>query len=356
MEWKNELTRLLGINYPLIQAPMLGITTPAMVAAVSNSGGLGSLPVGGLSPERVTALIREVKALTPQPFAVNLFTYEPAVSYERKTFDDMQDFLQSLYKAHHITAARISFDEVPYHSWRDQLPAVLAAGIKHISFTFGMPDAEGFRMLKEHGVILMGTATSVAEAVALKEAGSNVIVAQGIEAGGHRGSFLPGELPRIGTMALVPQVADRVRVPVVATGGIMDGRGVLAARALGAAGVQMGSVFLRSHESLATPAHKAALAGITDTDTLLTRAFSGRWARGVRNAFITAVDASGLEISGYPYQDVLTQAGRKAAREQDNPELFNMWAGQAAGKARAWSTADIFAEIVREAGSSPAIV
>ncbi|SEW50727.1 NAD(P)H-dependent flavin oxidoreductase [Chitinophaga arvensicola] len=348
MEWKNELTRMLGITYPIIQAPMLGITTPAMVAAVSNSGGLGSLPVGGLPPEKITALIREVKALTQQPFAVNLFVYEPAAHYDRKTFDDMQEFLQFLYGAHQLAATPVSYDEVPFYSWRVQLPVILAAGIRHISFTFGMPDEEGFRLLKEHQALLMGTATCIEEASLLVAAGTDVVVVQGIEAGGHRGSFLPGELPRIGTMALVPQVVDRVRVPVIAAGGIMDGRGVAAARMLGASGVQVGSLFLRAEESLATPAHKAVLAGITDTDTLLTRAFSGRWARGVRNTLLKEIEASGLPISDYPYQDALTQPIRKVARELDKTEFINVWAGQAAGKARAWSTGDIFAELVRE--------
>lgn len=348
MEWKNELTRMLGVTYPLIQAPMLGITTPAMVAAVSNSGGLGSLPVGGLHPDKVLSLIREVKGLTPQPFAVNLFVYEPAEHYDRKTFDDMQEFLQFLYGANRLAAAPVNYEEVPFHSWRDQLPVILAAGIKYVSFTFGMPDAAGFELLKQHQVLLMGTATSVEEAGALTAAGTDVVIAQGIEAGGHRGSFLPGTLPQTGTFALVPQIADRVRVPVIAAGGIMDGRGVAAAKILGASGVQMGSLFLRAHESLATPAHKAALADITDTDTLLTRAISGRWARGVRNTLITEIEASGLPVSEYPYQDALTQPIRKVAKELDNTSFVNMWAGQAAGKARAWSTADIFAELVRE--------
>ncbi|MBS0029652.1 NAD(P)H-dependent flavin oxidoreductase [Chitinophaga sp. 22321] len=348
MEWKNEFTRLLGITYPLIQAPMLGITTPAMVAAVSNSGGLGSLPVGGLPPEKVTALIREVKGLTQQPFAVNLFTYEPAAQYDRKVFDDMQDFLQFLCGANGLAAPTVNFDAVPFYSWREQVPVLIAAGIRYVSFTFGMPDPQGFALLKAHNIFLMGTATSVEEAIALKAAGADAVVAQGIEAGGHRGSFLPGALPVVGTMALLPQVIDRVRIPVIAAGGIMDGRGVAAARILGAAAVQTGSIYLRAHESAATPAHKAALAGITDTDTLLTRAFSGRWARGVRNTLITEVEASGLPISDYPYQDTLTQSIRKVARELDNTGFINMWAGQAAGKARAWSAADIFAELVRE--------
>ncbi|NLR77653.1 NAD(P)H-dependent flavin oxidoreductase [Chitinophaga eiseniae] len=348
MEWKNELTRLLGITYPLIQAPMLGITTPAMVAAISNSGGMGSLPIGGLSPEKVIALIREVKSLTANPFAVNMFTYEPELAPDRSTFDGMQALIHELYQTAGFTPAAIKYEDLQVHSWREQLPVLIAAGIQSVSFTFGMPDADGFALMKAHRMHIMGTATSVAEAVALKEAGADIIVAQGIEAGGHRGSFLPGPLSQTGTMALVPQIADRVRMPVIAAGGIMDARGIAAARMLGAVGVQMGSAFLRCHESLATPAHKAILGHITDTDTQLTRAISGRWARGVRNKLMTALEAAGEAFCPYPFQDMLTQPARKVAREADNPQWINMWAGQAAGKAQAWSAADIFAELVRE--------
>ncbi|PSL43378.1 nitroalkane oxidase [Chitinophaga niastensis] len=348
MQWQNELTRRLGITYPLIQAPMLGITTPAMVAAISNSGGLGSLPVGGLPPERVTALIREVKGLTQQPFAVNLFTYELPDFNNHKAFNDMQEFLQFLYGANRIAAAPVAFKEVTLISYRDQLNAVMAAGIKLVSFTFGMPDAAAIALLKEHHTVLIGTATSVAEAEAIQAAGVDMVVAQGIEAGGHRGAFLSGELPQVGTMALVPQMVDRVRIPVIAAGGIMDGRGIAAARMLGAAGAQTGSIYLRSHESAAMPSHKAALADITDTDTHLTRAFSGRWARGLHNILMDEVDASGLTISDYPYQAALTQPISKVAKELDNPAFTAMWAGQAAGMAKAWSAADIFAELIRE--------
>ncbi|RFS19090.1 nitronate monooxygenase [Chitinophaga silvatica] len=348
MEWKNELTRLLGITYPVIQAPMLGITTPAMVAAVSNSGGLGSLPVGGLSPEKAGALIREVKALTSAPFAVNMFVYDLAPSYDQNAFNEMQDFLQFLYGANRLAVPPVNFDTVPFYSWREQLPVIIAAGVKLVSFTFGMPDKEGYKLFKENQIISIGTATSVEEAVALKEAGTDIIVAQGIEAGGHRGSFLGTTLPQVGTMSLVPQIVDRIRVPVIAAGGIMDGRTLLAAFNLGAEGVQVGSLFLRSNESLATPAHKEEIAKLADTDTVLTKSFTGRWARGIRNKLLAEIEASGLPIVGYPYQNELTQPIRKLARELDKPEFLIMWAGQSAAKAKTWKSADIFSELIRE--------
>lgn len=349
MEWQNQLTGMLGIAYPFIQAPMLGITTPAMVAAVSNSGGLGSLPVGGLAPEKVTALIREVKTLTDKPFAVNLFTYEPPVVYNEGIFHKMQEFLQFLYGAHQIAAAPVAYADIRIHSYRDQVPALLAEGISLVSFTFGMPDAATMATLRAHHCRLMGTATSVGEALALEMGGVDVIIAQGIEAGGHRGTFLPGRLPQVSTMALVPQIVDRVRLPVVAAGGIADGRGVAAAFKLGAAGVQVGSAFLRSKESAATKAHKDMLAKSTDTGTRLTRAFSGRWARGIPNLLMEEIEASGLMINEYPVQDQLTQPIRKVAKELDNPAFIVMYAGQCAHHAKALPAADIFKEIITAA-------
>ncbi|MCW3465647.1 NAD(P)H-dependent flavin oxidoreductase [Chitinophaga nivalis] len=351
MQWQNELTRMLGIRYPLVQAPMLGITTPAMVAAISNSGGLGSLPVGGLPPAKVASLIREVKALTKAPFAVNLFTYELPSDKDPVAFDQMQAFLQFLYGAHQIMASPVALNELQFYSYRDQLPVLLEEGVQQVSFTFGIPDAAAIALLQSHQILLTGTATSVAEAVALEAAGVNVIVVQGIEAGGHRGSFLTDTLPQTGTLALVPQVVDRVGVPVIAAGGIMDGRGIAAARMLGAAGMQSGSVYLRSDESAATPAHKRALAGITDTTTRLTRAMSGRWARGVPNTLINEVDIAALAINPYPIQDALTQPVRRIAKEQDNPAFIAMWAGQAAGKAKALPAAVIFQEMLEEAAA-----
>ncbi|NML39340.1 nitronate monooxygenase [Chitinophaga sp. G-6-1-13] len=341
MEWKNRLTSLLGIEYPFIQAPMLGITTPAMVAAMSNSGGLGSLPVGGLPPERVAALIAEVKALTSRPFAVNLFTYDiPAVD-QPEQFEQMQQFLQQLYKANGLAVPAVAFDAVKTYSYREQLPALLAANVSLVSFTFGIPDESSIALLKEKGCLLLGTATSVEEAVALEKAGCDAVVAQGIEAGGHRGSFLPGPLPQVGTVALVPQIADRITLPVIAAGGIADGRSAAAAFCLGASGVQCGSVLLRSPESAATPHHKDKVAAVTDTGTRITRAFSGRWARGIENALMDGIDASGLPLNVYPVQDALTQAVRKVAKELDDPAFIVMYAGQAAQMAKALPAAEI---------------
>nr|WP_295870124.1 nitronate monooxygenase [uncultured Chitinophaga sp.] len=348
MEWKNRLTSLLGIDYPFVQAPMLGITTPAMVAAVSNSGGLGSLPVGGLPPARVAALIAEVKALTSRPFAVNLFTYEVPPADQPEPFDQMQQYLQQLYKKNGLTVPAVAFDAVKTHAYQEQLPVLLEAGISLVSFTFGIPDEASIAMLKANGCLLLGTATSVEEALALEAAGCDTVVAQGIEAGGHRGSFLPGPLPQVTTMTLVPQITDRIALPVIAAGGIADGRSAAAAFCLGASGVQCGSVLLRSPESAATPHHKDKVGAVTDTGTRITRAFSGRWARGIANVLMDGIEASGLPLNVYPVQDALTQAVRKVAKEQDNPDFIVMYAGQAAQLAKPLPAAAIM-EAVRTA-------
>ncbi|MBV8251139.1 MAG: nitronate monooxygenase [Chitinophaga sp.] len=350
MQWNNKLTALLNISYPIIQAPMLGITTPEMVAAISNSGGLGSLPVGNIDPAHVRTLIQQTRALTSKPFAVNVFTYDIPIAPDHSSFDAMQAHLQHIYSRSGLGVPEINLKTLQLFSYKDILPVLLEEKISIVSFTFGVPDVKSLAQLKEENIIMIGTATSIEEAVYLEHQGMHVIVAQGMEAGGHRGTFLAGTFPQIGTMALVPQVVDRVSVPVIAAGGIMDGRGVAAALMLGAQGVQPGSAFLLTHESMATDAHKAAIAAATDTTTRYTRAFSGRWARGLSNTLIAAVEESGLAILPYPYQDALTQPARKASKAQDNPSFVAMWAGQAAGLAKkSMGTAEVFHKLVEGA-------
>ncbi|WP_143310948.1 NAD(P)H-dependent flavin oxidoreductase [Chitinophaga vietnamensis] len=349
MQWQNNLTRLLGITYPVIQAPMLGITTPAMVAAISNSGGLGSLPVGNIAPATVRELIRDVRQRTQQPFAVNVFTYELPPAPDAGIYNNMQAFLRALYSSVDLPAQESSLSGLPLYSYHDIIPILIAEEIKIVSFTFGLPDAATITLMKQAGMILIGTATSLEEALVLQDAGVDALVAQGIEAGGHRGSFLGTALPQVSTMTLISEMKGRISLPVIAAGGIIGGEGIAAALALGASGVQPGSAFLRCPESSAGEAHKALIGNITDTDTRLTRAFSGRWARGVPNTLIREVEASGLALPPYPYQDALTQPARKVSREKNNPGFVPLWAGQAAGKAKALPAADIFKEMITTA-------
>jgi len=267
-----------------------------------------------LPPEELRALIRAVRASTDKPFAVNLFAPLPAPSTER-----MADWAR-LSGIAEVPAPRAA---VPFE---DQLDVVVAERVPVFSFTFGVPPLSGV------DAFVIGTATTVAEAVALEEAGVHAVVAQGYEAGGHRGTFLaPVERSLVGTVALVPQVVDAVRVPVIASGGIMDGRGIAAARALGAQAVQLGSAFLRCAEAGTGPAYRAALG----EETTVTRVLTGRPARAVRTPLVDRLEDSGVRPPEYPL-----------------PRLFltepPLLVGQAGGMARPLPAAELVAALVHE--------
>lgn len=348
MDRHNVFTEGLGIVYPIIQAPMLGVTSPEMVAAVANEGGLGSLPVGGLAPDVAIKLIRQTKALTDKPFAVNLFTHDiPDVDVQQA--ERMQAFLIEIAGKEGIELKKEPVDGYKWYTYRDHIQLLLDEGIKIVSFTFGALDEASIRLLHDNDMVLIGTATCLQEAILLDELDIDMICAQGIEAGGHRGTFLKDiPLPMVGTFALVPQIVNRISKPVIAAGGIYDGDTMTAAFALGASAVQPGTAFVACDESLAIPSYKEALQHATDTDVVLTRAFSGRWARGINNRFMELVERSGLEIPTYPVQNSLTGLLRKMAQQNDNKNFTNIWAGQAANKAQQKPAAAIFRELVAQ--------
>ncbi|MCE7043920.1 nitronate monooxygenase family protein [Dyadobacter sp. CY312] len=348
MNWTNDLTQLLKIKYPIIQAPMLGVTTPEMVAAVSNEGGLGSLPVGLQSPEKALELIRKTKSLTAKPFAVNLFAHDlPEI--DPAAISELQDRLLVIAREHGLDYNPVEIEKIRHYSYREQIEIIIAEHVPVVSFTFGVIDQESIRRFHEAGILLIGTATSVREAQHLESIGIDVITAQGIEAGGHRGTFLFDEpLPQVGSMSLIPQVTDQVKVPVLAAGGIMDGRSIKAAMILGALGVQVGSAFLRSDESLGIDVYKDAVADSADTETVLTRAFSGRWARGIRNTFHDEVEKLNLDYPAYPLLNDLTVPMRTASQKSQNKEFTTLWAGQSARLAKSKSSAEIFRDLVIE--------
>lgn len=327
---KTRLTERLSITYPLIQAPMAGgATTPELVAAVADSGGLGALAAGYLPPEQIQRDIQAIRQRTDRPFAVNLFIPEPvditggdpdAVEQSNRLLHAYRSEL-GLQSPPTVTRIAQPFDE--------QMAAVLEAQVPVFSFTFGILPAEWVEKLHAVGTVLMGTATTVSEAVALEQAGIDMVVAQGSEAGGHRGTFLePVENSLTGTLALVPQIVDAVQVPVIASGGIMDGRGVVAVLALGAAGAQMGTAFLACPESGINATYRAALLEENAEVTVLTRAFSGKHARGIRNRFITEVQPYEDSLPPYPIQNALTRDVRQAAAEKDRADCMSLWAGQ----------------------------
>jgi nitronate monooxygenase len=362
MTLETRVTRGLEIERPVIQAPMAGgPTTPELVAAVSNAGGLGSLGAAYLSPETLREQVREIRRLTRAPFNVNLFVPSPfGVDPERiKRSDELLGpYREELgIQAPDIQAPDIQAPEMPSsfafeESFDDQLEVVLEEGVTVFSFTFGVPGEEQLRRLRDAGVITVGTATTVREGLRLEESGVDVVVAQGGEAGGHRGTFL-GDFrdALIGTMALVPQIVDALSVPVIAAGGIMDGRGLAAALVLGAEAAQMGTAFLACEESGAHPEFKKAVLGAAEDETAITRAFSGRAARGIKNRLLVEVGEYEEELPPFPVQNALTRDVRAGAQRQGRPEFMSLWAGQAARLTRLATAAQIVQGVVEGAES-----
>lgn len=315
MAWSDTpLARRLGLRYPVIQAPMAGgYSTPALVAAVSAAGGLGSIAGAMSTPEQLRTAIADVRSRTTAPFAVNLFAPLPAPATERVA-------QWSALTGVPFTASPVVPDVA------EQLAVIAAERVPVFSFTFGIPPLAGVEAIR------VGTATTVAEAVALERAGVDAVVAQGYEAGGHRGTFLePVDRSLIGTLALVPQIVDAVSVPVIASGGIMDGRGIAAALALGAQAVQLGTAFLRCPEAGSPDRHRTSLG----TDTIITRVLTGRPARAVRTPLVDWLEASGQEPPDYPLPRALS------------PEA-PMLAGQAGGLARSMPAGDLVRALAAE--------
>ncbi len=320
-----------------------------MVAAVSNGGGLGSLPLGGLNPDACATLIARTKSLTTRTFAVNLFAHD-VPEEDHTVIEAMQDFLYRICQENGFEYKKISAGDMKLYTYEEQIEVIIREQVPVVSFTFGVLKDDVIRELQSRRVVLIGTCTSVREARLLEEKGIDIVCAQGIEAGGHRASFLyKDEIPQIGTFSLVPQVCDSLKKPVIAAGGIFDGRTINAAIALGAAGVQVGSAFINSVESLAAKSHKDATLRRSDTGTVLTRAYSGRWARGIKNAFIENVDNSGLTIPAYPYQNALTAELRKAAKEKDEEKFISLWCGQSGAKGQHRASSEILAEMIADA-------
>ncbi|MEL0538500.1 nitronate monooxygenase [Staphylococcus debuckii] len=342
-----KVSEQLGIKYPIIQAGMAGNTTPELVAHVSESGGLGTIGAGYFSLERLASEIDAVKALTSQPFAVNLFVPNQQRMLPAQV-DLMNAWLSPYRRALNLEEPVINLSQTQL--LEAQIDLLIEKQVPVASFTFGIPDEKLIRKMHNHHIVVMGTATSIAEAAANEKAGMDMIVVQGSEAGGHRGSFLKekGEYPMVGSISLIPQTADAVSIPVIAAGGIMEGRGVLASLILGASGVQMGTAFLTSQESGADVAYKQAILNSTDTSTVLTNAFSGKMARGIRNDFINYLSEFNGEVPGYPIQNQLTSAIRKASTAQHNDKLMSLWSGQTPKLATSRSARDIITTIVQQ--------
>jgi nitronate monooxygenase len=345
-----KLTDLLGIEHPIIQAPMAGASTPALAAAVSNAGGLGSLGCAMQTADVFRSEIGTTRKATNRPIHVNFFAHEapsPDAAKETRASELLAPYYEELGLGDVPPAVATHF---PFDA--TMLEAVLAVRPQIVSFHFGLPDEELIRAIKDTGIILLCSATSVREAVDLEKRGVDAVIAQGWEAGGHRGTYLSSfEGARAGTMSLVPQVVDAVKLPVIAAGGIADGRGIAAAFALGASGVQMGTAFLTCEEAGIPDIHKEILLKSRDDDTRVTKAFSGRPARGIVNRYIEDMAAHEDELPDFPLVNTMTGPLRKASAARGKGDFVALWSGQSVGLNRALPAGELFEKLVEEAQS-----
>ena len=336
-----SITRAFGLGLPVIQAPMAGgATTPELVGAVCNAGALGSFAAATLAPQAIRVGVKRIRELTDRPFGVNLFVLQspqpdPAAIARA-------NLLLAPFRAElglpQAAPPLARYCEDP----QEQFEALVEARPALASFAFDVHSAAQVERLHAAGCLVAGSATNVAEARAWESAGADFICAQGMEAGGHRGTFIGSvEDSLIGCMALVPQIVDAVRLPVIAAGGIMDGRGIAAALMLGAAAAQMGTAFLNCVESGIHPVWKAALRSAGDTATQVTLAFSGRMARGINNDFMRRMAAHQKEVPAYPVQNALSGEMRAAAARQNQAQYMSLWAGQGVALARTLGAAEL---------------
>jgi nitronate monooxygenase len=347
------LTKRLNIEHPVIQAPLAGGgDTPELVAAVGSAGAIGFVGAAYSTPAQIIEMGHAVRQKTTRPFGINLFAPLP----QPEPIADPQAAVQRV--APFFAELGLSAPSAPApvaNSFSEQLAAALETDASVFSFTFGILPVEAIEAIKRRGLFLIGTATHVEEAIALEKAGVDAVVAQGSEAGGHRGTFIGDfSAAMIGTISLVPQIADAVKIPVIASGGIMDGRGIAAALALGASAVQLGTAFLTCSEAGAPNSYKEAILNAHENQTRVTRAFSGRPARGIVNRFMTEVEANGGadSIPQFPLQNALTRALRTAAAKQDRAEFLSLWAGQGVRLAHRQPAADLVARFARETSTA----
>lgn len=345
-----RLTKILQIDHPIIQAPMAGVSTPELAAAVSNSGALGSISVGASNPRAARTMIAETRALTDKPFNVNVFCHRPATS----------DIQREKHWLQYLTPFFKEFDAEPPSTLReiyqafgsdsemlqvlvDEQPAV-------VSFHFGLPPQDQIEALKKAGVILIATATTVEEGARIKAAGIDAIVAQGLEAGGHRGMFNP-ELgdPGIHTLELVQALTVQVDLPVIAAGGIMDGEGISKALSFGADAAQMGTAFILCPETSANEGYRNRLKTVKPGDTQITAAISGRPARGIINRMHQEIGASTApRLPDYPVAYDAAKALHGAASAKGCEDFAAHWAGQGASRVREMAAADLVEVLVDE--------
>ena len=348
--WPNrELLDLIGIELPIIQAPLAGANGSAMAIAVCDAGGLGSLPCAMLDAAKVRAEIGVIRQHTAKPINVNFFCHTPARPDPERDAA-WKGRLAAYYAelgldpaASAPAASRAPFDKMMCEIVEDLKPDV-------VSFHFGLPALPMLDRVKASGCLVFSSATTVAEARWLEEKGCDAIIAQGYEAGGHRGMFLSDDVAtQVGTFALVPQVVDAVKVPVIATGGIADGRGIAAAFALGAAGAQIGTAYLFTPESTISDLHRSALRAAPDDQTALTNLFSGRPARGLMNRVMREIGPMSDAAPAFPTAGNALAPLKARAEAAGASDFSSLWSGQAARLGRETGAGDLTRALAEDA-------
>jgi len=344
-----RLLDLFGIEHPIVQAPMAGAMDGELAAAVAEAGGLGSLPCAMLNVDQVRGEIEKIRARTGNPININFFCHTPP-RLDNAREAAWRDRLARYYRELGIDPAvpGPSSSRAPFDAAFCNL--VLELKPKVVSFHFGLPEPALLARVKEAGSVVLGSATTVAEARWLEARGVDAVIAQGFEAGGHRGIFLSDDIAtQVGTLALVPQVADAVQVPVIAAGGISDARGIAAAFALGAAGVQIGTAYLHTPEARISAPHRVAVAGAQDDGTALTNVMTGRPARGIVNRAIRELGPISDIAPQFPLAAGALAPLRAAAETQGSGDFSPMWSGQAAALGRAMGAGELTRTLAAEA-------
>lgn len=351
-----SLRDALEIDLPIIQAPMAGVQDSALAIAVSNAGGVGSLPGAMLSPEQLRAQLSAITSQTNNPFNVNFFCHDMP-KHNQKTELAWQNALMPFYKKYGIDPETVSTGSlrVPFNQQMADVLEEFKPSV--VSFHFGLPEEELLLQVKSFGAKVMSSATTVEEALWLEQYGADVIIAQGVEAGGHRGMFLTHDLnSQMGTFALLPQIVKAVNIPVVAAGGIVDANGVAAAMALGASGVQVGTAYLLCHEALTSAVHRAALESALKSDsanhTALTNVFTGRPARAIINLAMKELGPIHYGIPEFPLAANGITPLRTILEAQGSGDFSPLWAGQNVTGCKAVSAAELTSELASQLPSN----
>lgn len=344
---KNERGRVKVLQnlmeYPIIQAPMAGgASTPNLAAAVCNAGGIGFLAAGYKTAEEMRREIEETQRLTDRPFGVNVFVPSEEVVDETVLSAYREKIQKEAESVGALVGQPISDDD----DWVSKIDALKELRVAIVSFTFGCPESRIIKELQQAGSLVAVSVTNLDEAHFAVTAGADILCAQGIEAGGHRASFENRIESDQGLLELIGMIKKELNVPMVAAGGLMDGKDIAAVLAAGAVAAQLGTAFLRCPESGASPVHKAALHDSRFTKTAITRAFSGRRARGLVNRFLEEYDREAP--SAYPHVHHMTKQMRKVAGQKEQPELMALWAGQGYKRSRELPASKLMEKLVEE--------